>query len=375
MRQVPDDEHDAWVRALRERARQDVEAMVPRPAFPVYGLAAPALGAAALTGHSRADGEPTSVTLAYGEWDTEEGPYAEVITAAVDETTADGEQAERSLRLAVEDERYRPAQWWSDDPAAALQPEPPPVISRETLPAGEALVCRCGIVWAAWLVPADADTDGAVVLTIIGRGIEPEQVLLQRVTDLRPMFDTRNQIIDTRIRRARQRTPRPELAPAEGAAALLALAEFILTEDREIRVELETRRGRLREPGFGTLRRRLWQRAVSEHQRLRGTSPREADDAVTVAVNHLGFLLKNAPWFEADPRLRAAAVDETARHTMLAEPVPSEPAQRAWAVYWSARQTWPPSDADPSDVLGQLAARQAQTDDCLRAWAAWAETA
>jgi hypothetical protein len=38
-----------------------------------------------------------------------------------------------------------------------------------------------------------------------------------------------------------------------------------------------------------------------------------------------------APWFSDDPRLRAAAIDETLRHAMLGEAVPSERAQDAWA--------------------------------------------
>jgi hypothetical protein len=62
-------------------------------------------------------------------------------------------------------------------------------------------------------------------------------------------------------------------------------------------------------------------------------------DAVTVAVNHLGFLQEKAPWFSADPRLRAAAIDETLRHAMLGDAVPSEPTQDAWARSWSTRVT------------------------------------
>ena len=83
----------------------------------------------------------------------------------------------------------------------------------------------------------------------------------------------------------------------------------------------------------------LWQRAVREHQRLRGTDRQAADEAVTVAVNHLGFLQEKAPWFTADPGLRAAALDETVRHAMLDDTVPSEPAQDAWARYWSTHMT------------------------------------
>ena len=96
---------------------------------------------------------------------------------------------------------------------------------------------------------------------------------------------------------------------------------------------------------------------------------------MTVAVNHLGFLQEKAPWFTADPRLRAAAIDETVRHAMLGDAAPSEPAQDAWARSWSTRVNGRPPDREAADPLAAMAAREALTDECLRAWAAWAETA
>jgi hypothetical protein len=388
MREVPEEERDAWIRALRERARQDVEDMVPRPPFPVYGLAAPAVTPAALTEHTRVNGELTSITLVYGDWDATDGPYVCVITSATDafatpsagSTTMDGEQGEESLRFAIDDERDRIAAL--AEHAAEPDPSAPPVVfSREMLPigpalAGSALVGRSGTVWAVRLQPAGAEIP--VTVTVVGRGLSLESVLLQTVTELRPMFDARNEIMGARIARARAqpRPPLPELEPAEGVAALRALAENALVTHGEIHTALRARRRPRPDTDPGRLRSALWQRAVAEYQRIRGTDKRTADDAVTLAINHLGFLLEKAPWFTADPRLRAAATDETLRHVLLADRVPSEAAQDAWALYWTGRQMRHRDlDADPADLRAHMAARQAQTDDWLRAWAAWAETA
>jgi hypothetical protein len=408
MREGSDDDHDAWLRAMREVARRDVEALVPHPRHRVYGLASPGLTPAVVGDQTLVNGESTSITLAYGDGEAPDGPYVSVITSAADafavpragSTTLDGAQAEASLRFAVDDERDRATAWpeatepnpagrnvVGPDPAG---PDEPPAVTWESLPVGRALFCRAGSVWAARLRPADADADAGadadhdagVVVTIIGRGLAPESVRLRLVTDLRPMVEARNALIGARIERARRRPrpPAPELEPAEGVAALLALAEITLAEHAELQAELAAHRRPRSDPAAGRLRHALWQRAVREHQRLRGTDRFTADDAVTVAVNHLGFLLEKAPWFTADPRLRAAATDETLRHAMLAEIVPSETAQDAWARFWSARQTWRRNDdGEAADeharVLAWAHARDALADDCLRAWAAWTQNA
>lgn len=165
----------------------------------------------------------------------------------------------------------------------------------------------------------------------------------------------------------------PELEPAEGVAALRALAEFTLTSNAERRAAFAASRRPPRDPNWGRMHNALWQRAVREHQRLRGTDRRAADDAVTVAVNQLGFLQRKAPWFTADLGLRATALDETARHAMLGDAVPSEPAQDAWARYWSTHMTRLGRQPESIDPRAAMSAREALTDDCLRAWAAWTE--
>jgi hypothetical protein len=389
MREVPEEDRGEWLRRLREQARRDAEELVPRPGFPIYGVAAPTLTPATVTETSRVNGEWASITLAYGPWDEPAGPYVAVTTTAADAwamppaasaTTLDDDNAAEALRFAVDGELARtpaPAGAAEADTAEAESAEPP-VASRETLPAGPALVCRSGIVWAAGLLPAAPGT--SVVISLVGRGVAPESVQLQTVPDLRPMIEAQIEMISARIERTRRepRPPLPELEPAEGVAAFLALAEFTLAEHAEIHAAHGRGRRRPRpqhSPEWGGLRSALWQRAVREQQRLRGTDKWTADYAVTSAVNHLGFLLENALWFSADPRLRAAAIDETLRHAMLGDAVPSEQAQDAWEHHWSTHLGWRPDDPDPAAIRARMAQREALTAGCLRAWAAWADTA
>ena len=159
-------------------------------------------------------------------------------------------------------------------------------------------------------------------------------------------------------------------------AAFRALAEFEL--DGHARIRSSARPGgRLRRTGeLGRLRSALWQRAVSEQQRLTGTSKRAADDVVTSVMNHLGHLAEQAPWFTADPRLRAAAMDETLRHAVLGKAVPSLPAQQAWERYWSDHMGRALRMDRGSSAFAARKSRRALTEDgWLAAWTAWTRRA
>jgi len=383
MREVPDDERAEHLRLLREQADRDAEALAPRPGHPVYGLAAPSLTPAAVTQYQLSDGEWSAIMLTFGPWgDPQAGPYVAVTTMATDAATigqtgsgpmpSGGLEAE--LRSMIEDERYR----FGGSRARRTEWAKPLVVNRETLPAGPALVCRSETVWAARLLPEDPPTD-SVAVTIVGVGVAPESVRLERVPDLRPMIEARFETIRAMIECGRGKARPPltepglELEPAEGAAALRALAEFTLTSNAARRAAFAAGQRPRRDPSWGRMHNALWQRAVREHQRLRGTDRRAADDAVTVAVNQLGFLQERAPWFTADLRLRAAALDETARRAMLGDTVPSEPAQDAWARHWSTPMTRLGREPQSVDPRAAMAAREALTDDCLQAWAAWTE--
>jgi hypothetical protein len=378
MREISDEEHAERLQMIREQARRDAEALAPRPGRPIYGLAAPSLGPADVTQYQLSDGERTAVTLTYGQPASPAEPYVAVTTmtqADSDPTQMGGLEAE--LRYAVKDELHRAASSAGVDETERSEPL---VVTRETLPAGPALVCRTGTLWVARLLPSDPPTD-SIVVRVVGVGVEPESVRLEPVADVRPIIETRTAMLEAMMERGRRRPspppPRPkvELEPAEGVAALLALAQFTLTSSADRRARFQARQRPRSDPDWGAMHNALWQRAVREHQRLRGTDPRAADDAVTIAVNHLGFLQEKAPWFTADPRLRATAIDETIRHAMLGDAVPSGPAQDAWARYWSAHVTRLGRQREPIDPLAIMSARKALTDDCHRAWAAWAATA
>lgn len=127
--------------------------------------------------------------------------------------------------------------------------------------------------------------------------------------------------------------------------------------------------------GSGPMHDALWQRAVRERQRLAGDSARAADEAVTAVISHVGHLDGRAAWFGTDARLREAAIDETLSRALLAQPVPSEPAQQAWDRYWSEHLAWLRVDPQTAERLAPTRTRETLADDWLLAWAAWAATA
>ena len=377
MREVPGADDAEWVMRMRALARQDAEEMVPRPDFPVFGVSSPRLEPAALAAYEQVNGSWTAVTLAYGPWDATPGPYLAVRTEQSDPELAGapGRGPEAGLLRAIDAERDRLAASTGVDED---EPAGPPQYSREELPAGAALVARHGTVWAARLDrpmdrTADRPMDGAaeVTVTITGRGVGPEQVRLSPVSDLRTLFETRNEILG-RLAERRRREPPPVLEPAEGVAAFRALAEFELEGHARISASARPGGRLLRQPAnWGRLRSALWQRAVSEQQRLSGTSKGAANDVVTSVMNHLGHLAEQATWFTADPRLRAAAMDETLRHAVLGEAVPSLPAQQAWERYWSDHMGRALRMDRGSSAFAEMESRRALTDGWLAAWTAW----
>jgi hypothetical protein len=373
MREVPGADDAEWVMRMRALARQDAEEMVPRPDFSVFGVSSPRLEPAALAAYEQVNGSWAAVTLAYGPWDSAQGPYVAVKTERADTELAaatagvPGRGPEAGLLRAIDAERDRLAASTGVDED---EPAGPPLYSREELPAGAALVARHGTVWAARLYRAP-DGTAEVTVTITGRGAGPEQVRLSPVSDLRPLFEARNEILG-RLAERRRREPPPVLEPAEGVAAFRALAEFELEGHARIRASARPGGRMLRQPAnWGRLRSALWQRAVTEQQRLSGASKGAANDVVTSVMNHLGHLAEQATWFTADPRLRAAAMDETLRHAVLGEAVPSLPAQQAWEHYWSDHMRRALRMDRGSSAFAEMESRQALTDGWLAAWTAW----
>jgi hypothetical protein len=382
MSESPDDEYREWVRRLRDQSRRDAESLVPRPDYPVYGLAAPALTPAVLL-HQSYNGFPVLVALRYGSWETAAGPHLTVTSAAPNSeiraaSSTPGVPAsftygrrvrdpESDLLREIDAERKRIAVHADVDDD---EPTEAPRYTRETLPIGVALVCRHGAMWAARLV------DGApqVIVTVTGHGADPDVVRLEPVTDLAPMLAARGEVF-ARLRERRRATPPPVLEPAEGVAAWRALADFALASNARIREAARAGREPRTPVGSGPMHAALWQRAVRERQRLAGGNARAADDAVTSVINHVGHLDERAAWFTADARLREAAIDETLRRALRADSVPSEPAQDAWDRYWSEHLAWLRVDPRDAERLAQARNRETLADYWLRAWGRWARTA
>jgi hypothetical protein len=189
------------------------------------------------------------------------------------------------------------------------------------------------------------------------------------------MFEARNEILG-RLAERRRREPPPVLEPAEGVAAFRALAEYELEGHARIRAAARPGGRVLRQPAnWGRLRSALWQRAVSEQQRMTGVAKGAADDVVTSVMNHLGHLAERASWFTTDPRLRAAATDETLRHAVLGEAVPSLPAQQAWERYWSDHMDRALRMDGGSSAFEEMESSRVLTDGWLAAWTTWTEIA
>jgi hypothetical protein len=381
MSQSSDDEYREWVRRLRDQSRRDAESIVPRPDYPVYGLAAPTLTPAVLL-HQSSNGFPVLVALRYGSWGMAAGPHVTVTSAAPNHEIRaaspvpavaasfsygrSGLDPERDLTRSIDAERKRVAVHAEADPEV---PAEPPRYTREMLPIGDALVCRHGTMWAARLI----DGSPEVIVTISGHGADLSAVRLEPVTDLRPMLEARSGVF-RELRERRRAAPPPVLEPAEGVAAWCALADFSLAANARLRSA--ERAGRVpRTPlGSGPMHAALWQRAVRERQRLAGGSAHAADEAVTAVINHVGHLDERAAWFGADARLRETAIDETLRRALLGDPVPSEPAQQAWDRYWTEHLAWLRVDPEAAERLALTRTRETLADDWLRAWADWAAT-
>ncbi len=364
MREVPEPDRSEWVRRLRERARLDAEELLPRPPFDVFGLAAPRLRPSVLAETGQVNGEWETIALAYGDWADPAGPFVTVTTTA-ERPDASGEDARAGLVRVIDRERNRIAAHAGVDED---EPPEPAEFWRDELRIGErrasGLVCQHGGVWAARL------REGGLTVTVAGRGVGLASVHLRPVADLGPYLQERGEMLGQLAERHRQRPP-PVLEPAEGVAAYRALAEAALESHARLRGALRSGREPRHRAGDGATMHALWQRAVREQERISGISSRQADEIVTRAVNHLTHLQEQAAWFTADPRLREAAVDETLRHAVLGEDVPSMPAQQAWANYWAHRASLGTHEPGAS-LHAELAAGRPLDTAWLAAWSAWA---
>jgi hypothetical protein len=363
MRHVPEPDRGEWVARLRERARMDAEELLPRPPFVVFGLAEPPLRPGSLAEAGKADGVWEVIGLAYGDWAEPAGPWV-TITTGTGRAGAPDREVEGDLLRAIDHDRNRLAAQAGVDED---EDDVPPEYSRTDLAVGDehvsGVVGRQENVWAARVV-----VDGLIV-TLVGRGVDPGSVRLDPVADLAPYLQARNDRLG-QLSVHRRQQPAPILQPAAGVAAYRALAEAALASGARIVHALQAGREPRQLAGEGATWQALWQRAVREQARISGIGERQADEIVTLVVNHLTKLQEQAPWFTAEPPLREAAIDETLRHAVLGDDVSSRPAQQAWARYWG-RRTSPPGQ-EPGDAMrAHLQMGRPLMTAWLQAWDAW----
>jgi hypothetical protein len=207
----------------REQARWDAAVLVPRPGCPIFGLASPALRPVRVAGYQVQNGDWMSIGLRYGEINA--GPGVTVTTAAVAAvaaTVAAAEQDQAADKISagnnsmdgVSADKISAGKISADkisadlreaidlaecNPGVAIRTARPGEVSRERLPAGDALVMRDGGCWAARLLTPP----GTVIVTIAGRDVDPAQVFLEELADLRPVIEARLAEFLARLERLR----------------------------------------------------------------------------------------------------------------------------------------------------------------------------
>jgi hypothetical protein len=345
----PDPDRQAWIAKLRAQIERDRPRDPGRPPFTVLGLSEPVLTPALLAEWHLHNGELAEVELVFGASLSATGPFVSVRSQAP-------ASLPEPLEDLIADERTRLSEMAGID-------DPPP--GREQTGAELLRVNgrrrpvelrREGSVWAAAL-PAARGT----WVSVVGRGVDVATVALASVTDLE-RFPTAGAGLLAELAAA---TPEPAASPREWDLPAATSVQAHETLAAATLADLEAFRA------SGDLRRRLprglttgvmWEAATRAQMALAGQGREAATDAVTSMVNHL-TALRDEPWF-AEPPLRAAAVAETVGWTAFGVPVRSEPAQRAWAVLWSARSGRPLTDPIAEAMVGPR--------EWSAAWRAWA---
>jgi hypothetical protein len=316
---------DEWLARMRELAQNDADELTPRPEFTVYGLAEPAVTPVGATeGVQDEDGVWTVLGLVYGDWASAEGPWVTVLSMPAEDT----EFPKDELQNVIMTDRNRLARdAWIDDEEPAGPPEYQAGRIQTTRRNEHALICRHGPLAAAHLRPGDAN------VTLFARGVDPAGIRLAPVTDLEPFLRGREEMLDQMEQYGQLLTP--VLEPAEGLAAYRAFAQAEV--DSLLRIWTASRAGQVPRfrAGEDATTAALWRRMVHELSNRSGVSLNQAENLVNSFTNQLTALVQHARWFGENQRLRERAVDETLRHALLGEKVPSDKAQRAWDGYWN----------------------------------------
>ncbi|MCA1845265.1 MAG: hypothetical protein LC792_19145 [Actinobacteria bacterium] len=245
-----------------------------------------------------------------------------------------------------------------------------------------------GSLWAA-RAEIDAENSGReVVVTVVSRGVPIERLELATITDLAPYLRGRRTMLARSLMSElhRRHWPRRRTRSATPEAAHRALIEHSIAQSERLREALNAGR-RPRPSRQPEPKEDLWQTAVKAQMTVRHLRRADANDAVTVMINHMTSLAEKAAWFNDQPALRAAAIDDTIRFTAHDQPVASLAAQKAWVEAWSVQRSAPSLLRDLATeedgrltaeaakrMHNHLDARQHAEQQWLAAWSRWADS-
>lgn len=197
----------------------------------------------------------------------------------------------------------------------------------------EELLCAARAIVAPGPDPRDPD-EGRLVVTIVSRGVPPEQVRLTAVADLTPYLRGREeQAAESARRHPAVRPEELDLPPVHGLDAHRALIESSIRDAERTRDQIQAGRRPRRQPRPPDEHQRMWEAVVRAQMHLAEQSREVATEQVPILVNQLITLALETQWF-VRPELRSAAVGETLGYFVLDAAVDSRPAQRAWQRFW-----------------------------------------
>jgi hypothetical protein len=294
--------------------------------LPVVALAKPNLGQGRLL-TARAHPQRHSVTLAYGDDESQAGPFVTVTTHVWARTFSTGGQTPNQLALAAERDRlFHQTGIDEEEPADAHTENLRMPLDVADL---RARIRHEDSLWSAevFLPIEDRPTgtrprDRAFAI-VVSRGVPIQELALRLEDDLQPLWNAR----DTWARRKiEQSTDRSEVEPLPATEGLSALEELI--DSAVARRPIGPNRERPLTPRR-PLRdlRREWEVALQAQIRFGNQSPAEANRSITMLVSQIRELATSVQWWDD---AGAAAIAESIRYTVFDSEVASRPAQLLW---------------------------------------------
>jgi hypothetical protein len=307
--------------------------------LPVVALARPNLGQGRLLA-AWSDSQSHSVSLAYGDEESQDGPFVSVTTHVWARTLLTGGATPTQTALAGERDRLF-QQTGIDEPEPAAVHTANIGIPLDTADL-RARVRHEESLWAAevWLPIQDRPTgarprDRAFAI-VVARGVPVSALALRLEDDLQPLWTAR----DAWARRKAQRpTHDVEAAPWPAVTDLRAIEALIdsAVTGRPIGPNRE-RPLTPRRPVHEL--RREWEAALQAQIRFGNQPLAEASRSITMLVSQIRELSTSVQWWG---QAGAAAIAESIRYTVFDSEVASRPAQLLWRKAvdeHSARADW-----------------------------------